>query len=203
VLENSNEPARHADPPAIIPSVMETIDRITRKAASRASITIRTNRLCPACPFPEKELPMSKAFASIAEVLSRARIVAIVGLSAKPERDSHEVAHYLQQHGFRVIPVNPTYAGSHILGEHCYASLTQAAKDNPQIEVVDCFRKPGDIPAVAREAAAIGARCLWMQLGIVSEEGAQIALTAGMTVVMDHCMKLEHIALHGMDTGMA
>jgi predicted CoA-binding protein len=146
---------------------------------------------------------MSKAFASIAEVLSRARTIAIVGLSAKPERDSHEVAHYLQRHGFRIIPVNPTYAGSHILGEHCYASLTLAARDEAAIEVVDCFRKPEDIPAVAREAVAIGARCLWMQLGIVSEEAAQIAAAAGMTVVMDRCMKLEHIALHGMDTGMA
>ncbi|MBK4737081.1 CoA-binding protein [Noviherbaspirillum pedocola] len=146
---------------------------------------------------------MSKAYASIAEVLARGRTVAVVGLSARPERDSHEVAHYLQRHGFRIIPVNPTYAGSHILGEHCYASLTLAARENTAIDVVDCFRKPEDIPAVAREAVAIGARCLWMQLGIVSEEAAQIASAAGMTVVMDHCMKLEHIALHGMDTGMA
>jgi hypothetical protein len=146
---------------------------------------------------------MSKAFASIAEVLSCARTVAIVGLSAKPERDSYEVAHYLQRHGFRIIPVNPTYAGSHILGEHCYASLTLAAREHTVIEVVDCFRNARDIPPVAQEAAAIGARCLWMQLGIVSEEAAQIARAAGMTVVMDHCMKLEHIALHGHDTGMA
>jgi predicted CoA-binding protein len=146
---------------------------------------------------------MPKAFESIAELLSRARTVAVVGLSARPERDSHEVAHYLQRHGFRIIPVNPTYAGSHILGEHCYASLTQAARDHAAIEVVDCFRKPEDIPTVAQEAAAIGARCLWMQLGIVNEDAARIARAAGMMVVMDHCMKLEHLALHGHDTGMA
>ncbi|MET0961869.1 MAG: CoA-binding protein [Noviherbaspirillum sp.] len=139
---------------------------------------------------------MSKAFESIAELLSSARTIAVVGLSIKPERASHQVASYLQQHGHRIIPINPTYAGQSILGEHCYATLTLAAREHGVVDVVDCFRKSEDILPVAEEAVAIGARCLWMQLGIVNEAAAQLARRAGMMVVMDRCLKIEHQANH-------
>ena len=139
---------------------------------------------------------MLKAFESIPQLLSVARTIAVVGLSNKPDRASHEVASYLQQHGHRIIPVNPTYAGQSILGEHCYATLTLAAREHGVIDIVDCFRKSGDILPIAEQAVAIGARCLWLQLGIVNEAAAQLARKAGMMVVMDHCLKLEHLALH-------
>ena len=144
---------------------------------------------------------MSKAFESIPQLLSTARTIAVVGLSVKPERASHEVALYLQQHGHRIIPVNPTYAGQSILGEHCYATLTQATREHGVIDVVQCFRKPEEIVPVAEEAVAIGARCLWMQLGVVNEAAAQIARKAGMMVVMDRCMKIEHMALASNTAG--
>jgi predicted CoA-binding protein len=139
---------------------------------------------------------MQKAFESIPQLLSAARTIAVVGLSDKPDRASHEVASYLQQHGHRIIPVNPTYAGKSILGEHCYATLTLAAREHGVIDIVDCFRKSADILPIAEQAVAIGARCLWLQLGIVNEAAAQLARKAGMMVVMDHCLKLEHLALH-------
>ena len=139
---------------------------------------------------------MQKAFESIPQLLSAARTIAVVGQSNKPDRASHEVASYLQQHGHRIIPVNPTYAGQSILGEHCYATLTLAAREHGVIDIVDCFRKSGDILPIAEQAVAIGARCLWLQLGIVNEAAARLARKAGMMVVMDHCLKLEHLALH-------
>ena len=139
---------------------------------------------------------MPKAFESIPQLLSAARTVAVVGLSSKPDRASHQVASYLQQHGHRIIPVNPTYAGQSILGEHCYATLTQVSKEHGVIDIVDCFRKSEDILPVAEQAVAIGARCLWMQLGIVNEDAARLARKAGMMVVMDHCLKIEHLALY-------
>lgn len=139
---------------------------------------------------------MQKAFESIPQLLSAARTIAVVGLSNKPDRASHEVASYLQQHGHRIIPINPTYAGQSILGEHCYATLTLAAREHGVIDIVDCFRKSEDILPIAEQAVAIGARCLWLQLGIVNEAAAQLARKAGMMVVMDHCLKLEHLALH-------
>lgn len=138
---------------------------------------------------------MPKAFESIPQLLSAARTIAVVGLSIRPERASHQVAAYLQQHGHRIIPVNPTYAGLSILGEHCYATLTLASREHGVIDIVDCFRKSGDIMPVAEEAAAIGARCLWMQLGIVNDAAARLAQKAGMMVVMDRCLKIEHHAL--------
>jgi predicted CoA-binding protein len=139
---------------------------------------------------------MPKAFESIPQLLSAARTIAVVGLSSRPERASHQVASYLQQHGHRIIPINPTYAGQSILGEHCYATLTQASKEHGVIDIVDCFRKSADILPVAEEAVAIGARCLWMQLGIVNEDAARLAQKAGMMVIMDRCLKIEHRALH-------
>lgn len=138
---------------------------------------------------------MPKAFESIPELLSVARTIAVVGLSIRPERASNKVAQYLQQHGHRIIPVNPTYAGQSILGEHCYATLTQATKEHGLIDVVQCFRKSEDILPIVEEAVAIGARCLWMQLGVTNEKAAHLAQKAGMMVVMDRCMKIEHLSL--------
>ncbi|RYE71449.1 MAG: CoA-binding protein [Oxalobacteraceae bacterium] len=138
---------------------------------------------------------MPKAYESIPQLLSAARTIAVVGLSSKPDRASHQVASYLQQHGHRIIPVNPTYAGQSILGEHCYATLAQVAKEHGVIDIVDCFRKSEDILPIAEQAIAIGARCLWLQLGVVNEDAARLAQKAGMLVVMDRCLKIEHQAL--------
>ena len=138
---------------------------------------------------------MLKAFESISQLLSEARTIAVVGLSSKPERASHQVAAYLQQHGHRIIPVNPTYAGQSILGEHCYATLTQVSREHGVIDIVDCFRKSEDIVPIAEQAVAIGARCLWLQLGVVNEDAARLAQKGGLLVVMDHCLKIEHQAL--------
>ncbi|KAB8058175.1 CoA-binding protein [Janthinobacterium sp. FT14W] len=131
---------------------------------------------------------------NIARILQDSRIIAIVGMSDKPERASHEVADYLLQHGYRVLPVNPALAGKQVLGQHAYASLTEAAAAvaPARIDIVDCFRKPADILPIAEEAIAVQARCLWLQLEIVNEEAAGLARAAGLEVVMDHCTKIEH-----------
>ena len=131
------------------------------------------------------------------EVIARYRTVAMVGLSPRPDRDSHKVARYLQAHGYRVIPVNPTIAGQTLLGETCYASLTEAAtalaKEGVEIEIVDCFRKSEEIGPIADEAVAIAANCLWMQLGVVNAEAAKRAEQGGLIVVMDRCLKIDHM----------
>ncbi|KAB8063285.1 CoA-binding protein [Janthinobacterium violaceinigrum] len=131
---------------------------------------------------------------NIARILQDSRIIAIVGMSDKPERASHEVADYLLQHGYRVLPVNPALAGKQVLGQHAYASLTEAAVAvaPARIDIVDCFRKPADILPIAEEAIAVQARCLWLQLEVVNEEAARLARAAGLEVVMDHCTKIEH-----------
>ncbi len=135
----------------------------------------------------------------IPTLLSEYRTIAVVGLSAKSNRPSYQVAQYMQAHGYRIIPVNPTYAGMHILGEHCYAILAQAhtalAEEGIAIDIVNCFRKSEAIPPIADDAIVIGARCLWMQLGIVNEEAAAKARTAGLAVIMDRCIKIEHMHL--------
>lgn len=132
----------------------------------------------------------------IRDILATSRTIAVVGLSAKSERPSHEVAHYLQRHGYRIVPVNPTYAGTRILGEPCYATLHEAvaaiATDGARIDIVDCFRKSEHIMPVVDEAIAIGARCVWMQLGVVNDAAAAKAQAAGLAVVMDKCIKIEH-----------
>ena len=134
---------------------------------------------------------------SIPELLKRSHTIAVVGLSAKNNRPSYEVAEYLQKHGYRIVPVNPAYAGTHIMNELCYSSLQDAAaalaKDRVKIDIVDCFRKSDAIVPIAEDAIAIGAACLWMQLGVINEEAAAKARTNGMTVIMDHCLKIEHM----------
>jgi predicted CoA-binding protein len=135
----------------------------------------------------------------IAALLAACRTIAVVGLSARVERPSHGVARYLQAHGYRIIPVNPTYAGTRILDEHCYTNLAQAdatlRQNGVTIDLVDCFRKSEHIMAVVDEAIAIGARCVWMQLGIVNEAAALKARSAGLAVVMDRCIKIEHMGI--------
>jgi len=131
---------------------------------------------------------------NIARILQDSRIIAIVGMSDKPERASHEVADYLLQHGYRVLPVNPALAGKEVLGQRAYATLTEAAAAvaPARIDIVDCFRKSEDILPIAEEAIAVKAGCLWLQLDIVNEAAAQLAREAGLEVVMDHCTKIEH-----------
>jgi predicted CoA-binding protein len=125
-------------------------------------------------------------------ILARDRTVAVVGLSADPGRPSHEVAQYLQAHGYRIVPVNPRY--TEILGERCYPRL----EDIPfSVDLVDVFRREEDIPDVARSAVAIGARTLWQQLGLASEEAHRIATDAGLDAVRNRCIKIEHARLLG------
>lgn len=131
---------------------------------------------------------------NIARILQDSRIIAIVGMSDKPERASHEVADYLLQHGYRVLPVNPALAGKEVLGQRAYATLMEAAAAvaPARIDIVDCFRKSEDILPIAEEAIAVKAGCLWLQLDIINEPAAQLARAAGLDVVMDHCTKIEH-----------
>jgi predicted CoA-binding protein len=139
------------------------------------------------------------AMKTIRQILEDARTIAVVGLSPTPERASHGVAAFLQGHGYRIVPVNPTCAGQQILGEPVYANLRDAATalgaEGLRIDVVDCFRKSEEIPEIARDAIAIRASCLWMQLGIENQAAADMASAAGLDVVMNRCMKIERKAL--------
>ncbi len=140
-------------------------------------------------------------------LLQNARTIAMVGLSADPMRPSHFAAIYMQSEGYDIIPVNPRFAGQEILGQTVYASLLDIPKDR-KVDIVDVFRKPEDVPAVLDEAIQIGAPVFWMQLGIVNEEAADRARAAGMDVVMNRCVKIEHarffggLNLVGMNTGV-
>jgi predicted CoA-binding protein len=125
--------------------------------------------------------------ATIQSILARARTVAIVGLSPNELRPSHFVGFYLQRHGYRVIPINPRETS--VLGERSFASLSDVGE---HVDVVDVFRAPEAVPAIAEEAVAIGAGALWLQYGVISEEGAEIAVRGGLDVVMNRCMKVEH-----------
>ncbi len=127
---------------------------------------------------------------SIEQILQESKTVAVVGLSPRPERDSHEVAQYLKENGYRIIPVNP--AATEILGERCYPSLSAVPES---VDIVDIFRRAEDVPPIVEEAIQKGARVVWMQLGIVHEEAAKGAEARGLDVVMDRCTKIEHEAL--------
>ena len=123
----------------------------------------------------------------IQRVLHNAKTIAIVGLSNNPLRASYFVGYYMKRHGYRVIPVNPRE--SEILGETSYPSL----RDVPSpVDVVNVFRAPSALPGIAEDAVAIKASTLWCQFGVINEEGARIAADAGLTVVMDRCLKVEH-----------
>jgi len=124
---------------------------------------------------------------AIQRTLLSARTIAIVGLSNNALRASYFVGFYLKRHGYRVIPVNPRE--SQILGERSFASLREVPVP---VDVVNVFRAPEALPAIAADAVAIKAGCLWCQFGVINEEGARIAEQGGLTVVMDRCIKVEH-----------
>ena len=136
--------------------------------------------------------PDNSDISTLQRILAQSRTIAVVGLSENWHRPSNFAAKYLQHHGYRVIPVNPQY--TEVLGEKCYASL--AAIPEP-VDIVDCFRRTAEIPALAEAAIAIGAKVLWMQLGIVHPAAAAQARAAGLEVVMDRCIKIEHARLLG------
>ena len=119
-------------------------------------------------------------------LLGDARTIAVVGLSSKPGRPSHTVAAYLQEHGYRIVPVNPSE--DEVLGERAYVSLLDIPAD-VHVDVVDVFRRPEETPAVARDAVSIGAKVLWLQEGIVNEEASRIASDAGLDVIMGVCIR--------------
>lgn len=131
---------------------------------------------------------------TLRRLLRENHVIAVVGLSADWYRPSNFAAKYLQEHGYRVIPVNPRYAGQSVLGESCYASV----RDIPEkVDVVDVFRKTSDVPPIADDAIAIKARVLWQQLGVKNEAAAAKARAAGLETVLDRCMKIEHGRLFG------
>jgi uncharacterized protein len=136
-------------------------------------------------------------------ILNKYKNIAMVGLSNNPFRPSHFAAIYMLANGYNIIPVNP--ACQEILGRKCYASL----RDIPEpVDIVDVFRKPADVPPFVDEAIAIGAKVLWLQLGVINEAAAKKALEAGLEVVMDRCVKIEHarffggLNLIGLNTGV-
>lgn len=115
--------------------------------------------------------------------------IAVVGLSPKPHRDSYRVSQYMQAHGYRIVPINPN--ATEVLGEKAYASLTEAAA-HERIDLVNCFRNSEDIPPIAAEAMAIGAKGLWLQIGVTHSAAAAQAKAAGLAVVQDRCLMVEH-----------
>ena len=135
---------------------------------------------------------MNEDIETLRRILKENHTVAVVGLSANWYRPSYFAAKYLLDHGFRVIPVNPKY--EEILGQRCYPSLSEIPET---VDVVDVFRKPGDVPPIVEEAIGIGAKVLWLQLGVINERAAETARAAGLEVVMDRCMKIEYARLFG------
>ena len=138
-------------------------------------------------------------------ILTAHDTIAMVGLSADPMRPSHFAAIYMQAHGYRVIPVNPRAVDEKILGEVVYPTLSDVPEP---VGIVDVFRRPDVVAPIAEEAIAVGAKVLWMQLGVVNEDAAALARAGGLDVVMDRCVKIEHArffgGLHrvGMNTGV-
>lgn len=137
---------------------------------------------------------------ALRQILQTAKTIAVVGLSAQWNRPSFFAAKYMQEHGYKIIPVNPRYAGDQnqspekIMGETCYASL----KDIPHpVDIVDIFRRSEDVLPLAHEALEIGAACLWQQLGVDNQEGSQIFLNAGRQSVTNRCVKIEHARIFG------
>ena len=129
---------------------------------------------------------------ALRRILQGCRVIAVVGLSAEWHRPSFFAAKYMQQKGYRIVPVNPRY--DTVLGERCYASL----EDIPfKVDMVDVFRRAADLPPIAASAVAIGAKCLWQQLGVMNLEADALARAAGLDSVMDRCVKIEHARLFG------
>lgn len=138
-------------------------------------------------------------------LLTAHNTIAIVGLSPDPMRPSHFAAIYMQSYGYDIIPVNPRAVGQTILGQRVYASLSEIPRP---VGIVDVFRKAQDVPPIAAEAIAIGAKVLWLQLGVVNDEAGRTARAAGLDFVQDRCVKIEHarffggLNLVGMNTGV-
>jgi uncharacterized protein len=139
-----------------------------------------------------KDLEQYQDPLTIQRVLRNSRTIAIVGLSADELRASNFVGFYLKRHGYRVIPVNPRE--SEILEEVCYPSLSNVPEP---VDIVNVFRAPDALPAIAREAVAIRAGALWCQFGVINEEGARVAEEGGLAVVVDRCLKIEHARYFG------
>ena len=135
---------------------------------------------------------MTDDLPTLRRILRDCRTIAVVGLSAEWHRPSYFAAKYMQQHGYRIIPVNPRYP--EVLGERCYPSLAEIEEP---VDMVDVFRRTEDVLPIAAQAIAIGARCLWQQIGVVNREADALAQAAGMSSVMDRCVKIEHARIFG------
>lgn len=147
--------------------------------------------------------PITDDIATLRRILKSNHTLAVVGLSAEWHRPSFFAAKYMQEHGYRIIPVNPRY--EEILGERCYARL----EDIPEpVDLVDVFRRTADVLPIVQSALAIGAKCLWQQIGVKNLEADRLAREAGLDSVMDRCVKIEHARLFGglnwvgVDTGV-
>ena len=137
---------------------------------------------------------MADDISTLRRILHQCRRIAVVGLSAEWHRPSYFAAKYMQQHGYTIFPVNPRYAGGEVLGRPCVASL--ADLDLP-VDMVDVFRRTEDVLPIAQQAIAIGAKCLWQQIGVVNLEADALVRAAGLDSVMDRCVKIEHARLFG------
>ena len=129
---------------------------------------------------------------TLRRILKTSRVIAVVGLSADWFRPSYFAAKYMMEHGYRIIPVNPRYP--EILGQKCYPTLRDIAE---KVDIVDCFRKSEEIMPLAEDAIAIGAKVLWMQIGVINESAAEKARKAGLDVIMNRCVKIEYARLFG------
>ena len=129
---------------------------------------------------------------TLRRILAESRTIAVVGLSADWFRPSYFAAKYMQEHGYRIVPVNPRYP--EILGERCYPTLSAIPF---KVDIVDVFRKTADVLPIAQEAVAIGAKCLWQQIGVINEQAQALALQNGLDSVVDRCVKIEHARLFG------
>ena len=135
---------------------------------------------------------MTDDIPGLRRILATSKVLAVVGLSADWFRPSYFAAKYMQEHGYRIIPVNPKYA--EILGEKCYPDLASIPEP---VDMVDVFRKSADALPIAEQAIAIGAKSLWLQIGVINEEAKRKAEAAGLTVIMDRCVKIEYARLFG------
>jgi uncharacterized protein len=183
--------------------------RISRRAGKERKVTdsVETFENMDGCVVPWAAHTATAGAFERLRILTEHNTIAMVGLSPDPMRPSHFAAIYMQSEGYDVVPVNPVHAGSEILGQPVYASLLDIPNER-NVGIVDVFRKPADIPPVLDDAIAIGAKVFWMQLGIVNEEAARRAKAAGLEVVMNRCVKIEHarffggLNLVGMNTGV-
>ena len=137
---------------------------------------------------------MADDISTLRRILHQHRRIAVVGLSAEWHRPSYFASKYMQQHGYTIFPVNPRYAGGEVLGRPCVASLADLTEP---VDMVDVFRRTEDVLPIAQQAIAIGAKCLWQQIGVVNEEADALVRAAALDSVMDRCVKIEHARLFG------